>query len=167
MMGLPIRQKNIVDPDLNQQQQQPPRRKSRTCGRQRFSLLSLSKSFAQGIGPAELSVCNPLPLSHSLSLSLLIEAISSRRFAAEYPDGFSSILFVVVSSLVVILLCFSHFNLQRISSLFFLAQSRRRANRKHLLLYRRQSPAAAAAALSLSECAPCFFLDEVNKAKPF
>lgn len=163
MMGLPIRQKNIVDPDLNQQQQQPPRRKSRTCGRQRFSLLSLSKSFAQGIGPAELSVCNPLPLSHSLSL--LIEAISSRRFPAEYPDGFSSILFVVVSSLVVILLCFSHFNLQRISSLFFLAQSRRRANRKHLLLYRRQSPAAAAA-LS-PNVRLFFFLDEVNKAKPF
>jgi hypothetical protein len=69
--------------------------------------------------------------------------------------------FSLSSSLhLLLLLCFSHFNLQRISSLFFLAQSRRRANRKHLLLYRRQSPAAAAAALSLSECAPCFFLDE-------
>jgi hypothetical protein len=41
-----------------------------------------------------------------LSLSLLIEAISSRRFPAEYPDGFSSILFVVVSSLVVIVMFF-------------------------------------------------------------
>lgn len=47
-----------------------------------FSLLSLSKSFAQGIGPAELSVRNPLPLSHSLSLSPhwgnQFKAISSR-----------------------------------------------------------------------------------------
>lgn len=66
MMGLPIRQKNIVDPDLNQQQ---PTGGSPERVADSFSLLSLSKSFAQGIGPAELSVRNPLPLSHSLSLS--------------------------------------------------------------------------------------------------
>lgn len=91
------------------------RRKSRTCGRQRFSLLLdfLSKSFAQGIGPAELSVRNPLPLSHSLSLSL-----SSLRQSVQgdfQPNILMAFLpFSLSSSLhLLLLLCFSHLNWQR------------------------------------------------------